>query len=312
MDLEMVLNELSLRSAANDIKMAKQRMSELILTAREAAELGVKPIIRTHQEFYNTVLADNYSLSNWLVDKTVNRDDIRFILTAAKTPYLADIQDSDIENKNILSDFLYEGEKSEGLGIAYLLESLALSINSDQKWELNSILLEYSWLEDDNLNLDTVTVTHASTVKNVKENLSWIQERLKTGVRDGCNLWQRKKDLFPSLSFCESVGQQIQSLGNGSPMLRQIVRKLFELENCCKTWRDGDFDFDLVASKVTPESDSRLQSLEDKLTFKCPDDVYRIFSLHLRMTGAGAWRLHFSTELGSGKIIIGYIGPKIQ
>lgn len=95
-------------------------------------------------------------------------------------------------------------------------------------------------------------------------------------------------------------------------MLTQVVNKLFDLENCCKTWTDGAFDLDLLASKATPESDSRLQKLEEKLTFKCRDDVYRVFSLHLRMTGAGAWRLHFSTELGLGKIIIGYMGPKIQ
>jgi|GEM_PF-2722505 len=75
MDLEMVFNELSLQVPANDIQMAKQRMSELILTAREAAELGVKPIIRTHHEFYNPLLADNYSLSNWLVDQFASKND---------------------------------------------------------------------------------------------------------------------------------------------------------------------------------------------------------------------------------------------
>ncbi|MCF2149481.1 hypothetical protein IQ276_024235 [Desmonostoc muscorum LEGE 12446] len=170
-----------------------------------------------------------------------------------------------------------------------------------------------TWLEDsENLNSDTVAVVHASSKEHVQEHIAWIQERLKTGVSDGLDLWNRRGELFPSLLFCESVSKQIQSLGNGSTMLRQILRKLFELENCCKTWTDGDFDLDILASKATPESDSRLQKLKDKLTFKCPDDVYRIFSLHLRMTGAGAWRLHFSTELGPGKIIIGYIGLKIQ
>lgn len=313
MDLEMAFNELSMRIPADNIQTAKQRMLDLIATAREAAERGVKPIIRTHSEFYASVLANNYSLSDWLRDPSIDRDDMRFILTAAKTPYLADIQNSEIENRNILSDFCCEGETSAGLGIAYLLESLALSIRSESKWKSNSIVLEVTWLEDsENLNSDTVAVVHASSKEHVQEHIAWIQERLRTGVSDGLDLWNRREDLFPSLLFCESVNQQIQNLGNGDPMLRQVVKKLFELENYCKTWTDGAFNLDLIPSKATPESDSRLQKLKPKLTFKCPDNVHRIFSFHLRMTGAGAWRLHFSEELGPDKIIIGYIGPKIQ
>ncbi|MEA5621294.1 hypothetical protein VB711_26165, partial [Cronbergia sp. UHCC 0137] len=92
----------------------------------------------------------------------------------------------------------------------------------------------------------------------------------------------------------------------------------FELENYCKNWREGAFNLDHLASKATPESDSRLKELKEKLTFECPDGKKRIFSLHLRMTGAGAWRLHFfpqleiCSKLGTGKIIIGYIGKKIE
>lgn len=94
-------------------------------------------------------------------------------------------------------------------------------------------------------------------------------------------------------------------------MLRQVLKRLFELEEYCKSWKNGAFDFDALPSKVTPESESRLKQFKDELTFECSDGKKRIFSLHVRMT-PGAWRLHFCTELGPEKIIIGYIGPKIQ
>jgi hypothetical protein len=151
MDLEMVLNELSLRIPADNIQTAQQRMSELIATAREAAEQGVKPIIRTHSNFYASILANNYSLSDWLADRSTDRDELRFLLTAARTPFLTDIQNSEIENKSILSDFNYEGENCKGFGIAYLLESLALSIKSETCWDSNNIVLEATWLEDEDL-----------------------------------------------------------------------------------------------------------------------------------------------------------------
>jgi hypothetical protein len=91
MDLEMVFNELSLRVFADNIQTAQQRMSDLVATARQASELGIKPIIRTHSQFYAASIARNYSLSDWLKDPSVNRDFQRFILTATKAPFLADI-----------------------------------------------------------------------------------------------------------------------------------------------------------------------------------------------------------------------------
>lgn len=311
MDLEMVLNELSFLSPADDIQTAKKRMSELVDTAREAAEVGVKPIIRTHDKFYNEVLTNNYSLSDWLVDRTVDRDKIRFILTAAKTPYLADIQNSDIENKTILSDFSCDGEVSEGLKIAYLLRSLAISIQSQPRWESNHIVVEATWLEDDDqLNSDTFTVIHVSSKNHVKDHVDWIQERLKEGVRDGIELWNCREELFPSLVFCESVSKEIKSLGNGNLILGQIIGRLFAIEKSCKNWIDGNYDIKQLP-KASPESETRLQQFEDKLTIRCPDGKKRIFSLHVRMT-PGDWRLYFYPELNPRKIIIGYIGRKIQ
>jgi hypothetical protein len=95
-------------------------------------------------------------------------------------------------------------------------------------------------------------------------------------------------------------------------MLRQVIKRLFELETSCKNWTVGAFDLDSLPSKTSPESESRLKRLKKQLTFRCPDNKERIFSLHVRMTGASAWRLYFSTDLGIGKVIIGYIGLKIE
>jgi hypothetical protein len=312
MDLDMVFNELSLRIPADSIQIAQQRMSELIATAREAAELGVKPVIRTHSNFYASVLANNYSLSDWLADRNTDREELRFLLATAKTPFLADVHNSEIANQNILSDFYCEDENCEGLGIAHILESLALSIQSEPCWNVNSVVIKIIWLDDDNFNSDIITVFHANCKEHVKKNIAWIQERLRTSVSNGLELWERREELFPSLDFCEVASQQIQNLGTGNPMLRQVIKRLFELETSCKNWTVGAFDLDSLPSKTSPESESRLKRLKKQLTFRCPDNKERIFSLHVRMTGASAWRLYFSTDLGIGKVIIGYIGLKIE
>jgi hypothetical protein len=158
---------------------------------------------------------------------------------------------------------------------------------------------------------EMVEIIHASCSDHVQEHTDWIQKRIRTGILEGLDLWNRREELFPSLVFCDDVYKQMLYLGKGNLILQQVVKRLFELEEYCKTWTDGAFNSDNLPSKATPESDSRLKRLKKELTFICPDGKERIFSWHVRMT-PGAWRLHFSVELGPGKIIIGYLGYKID
>ncbi len=96
----------------------------------------------------------------------------------------------------------------------------------------------------------------------------------------------------------------------GDPILQQVKKRLFELEQYCQIWTTGSFNKNLLPSKTTPESDSRIKEFRQQLTIECPDGKKRLFSWHLRIT-PGAWRLYFSEELGPRKIIISYIGLKL-
>jgi hypothetical protein len=315
MDLEMVFNELSARTLAPDISTARQWMSELISTMREAKGCGLKAM-RTKEDFWAIILAENYPLSCWLIDPEVNKDDRTFLRTlATKTPLSVDItdvkiktiQDSDCELGSL------QGTQAEGFKVAYYLETLAISFNSESLWNSSRIKLELIQIDDnEELIQESVEVLHASQENHVLEHANWIQKRQQTGVADGLELWNRRAELFSSLEFCDRVSQQIKSLVDPK-MLRQVVRKLFELDELSKSWTDGALNLDNLPSNASPESESRLQKFRQELTIKCPgpDEKKRLFSLHVRMT-PGAWRLHLCTELGPGKIIIGYIGPKIK
>ena len=313
MDLEMVFNELSARNLAPDISIARQWMSELIMTMREAKSCGLKGI--RIQEYFNAmVLAENYPLSRWRNDNQVNRDERTFLKTlATKTPLSVEIADLSIKIKVDDSDceLSLHGSQADGFKVAHYLETLAISLNSESLWNSSRIKLELTQIDESGeLIEEIVEVIHASQKNHVIEHDDWIQKRQLTGVVDGLELWNRRAELFSSLEFCDRLSEQIQSVVDPT-MLRQIVRKLFELEALSKNWTDGALDLEKLPSKVSPESESRLKQFREQLNIKCLDGTKRIFSLHVRMT-PGAWRLHFCTELGPGKIIIGYIGPKIQ
>lgn len=313
MDLEMVFNELSLRTPATDIPTARKLMSDFIKTVLTATNQGVKKVIRTEYDLNNILLAPNYPLIRWRNDNEVQREERSFFRTlTSKAPFLIDITDLDIENSVNLSEFKHQGEQASGLGHAFLLDALAMSVKSEPRWDCSRLELAVRRLDENAGIIDEIVeIIHASSSNHVHENLVWIRNRIRTKVINGLDLWNRKEELFPSLIFCDDVGKQMQSIVPGNPMLRQIVKRLSELEVYCKSWKTGAFNADHLPCKVSPESETRLQQFEQELTFRCPDGVKRVFSLHVRMT-PGAWRLHFSTESGPGKIIIGYIGLKIQ
>ncbi|NEQ41443.1 MAG: hypothetical protein F6K40_36710 [Okeania sp. SIO3I5] len=60
--------------------------------------------------------------------------------------------------------------------------------------------------------------------------------------------------------------------------MQQIKKRLLELEKYCQIWQTGTFNLNLLPSKTTPESDSRIQEFRHQLTIKCPDDKTRLFS----------------------------------
>ena len=313
MDLEMVFNELSARTLAPDISTAQQWMSELISAMREAKRCGLKGI-RTQADFHAMFLAENYPLSRWRNDLQVNREEQTFLRTlATKNPLSVDIPDLDIKIKVEAPDceLILQGSQAEGFKVAHYLETLAISLNSESLWNSSRLNLELIQIDDNGeLIEESVEVLHASQKNHVLEHADWIKKRQQTAVVDGLELWNRRAELFSSLEFCDRVSQQIESLIDPK-MLRQVVRKLFELDELSKNWTDGALDLDNLPSKVSPESESRLKEFREQLNIECLDGKKRIFSWHVRMT-PGAWRLHFCTELGPGKIIIGYIGPKIK
>lgn len=310
MTLEMVLNELSLQTPAPDIPTARQWMSEFIQTILEATKTGVKRILRTQDNINSIELAPNYPIAKWRNDRKVNREEQRFFrVLTTKAPFWTDVAE-EIEDDLDLSDIFHQGKSASGLAFAFVSDALPVSFLSEQIWDCSFLTLDIIQLHDNNdLREEQQEIVHASKKIHIQEHTNWIQNRIRMSVGSGMELWQRRSELFPHLEFCDSVEKQISSLAASYPILTQVKKRLFELEEAAKNWTAGNFDLDTLSSKATPESESRLQELKSELTIQCPDGEDRLFTYHLRMT-PGAWRLYF-IPFKSGHIIIGYIGRKL-
>lgn len=313
MDLEMVLNELSLHPLASNEYEARQRMTNLVGTMVTATTNGVKRTLRTQRNFAAEELASGYPVARWLKDAKVDRDSQRFFRgIVTKSSFLAEITQNNIVDISERSEYFWEEKPALGLGAAYVLDALALSLPSDPCWNKETLQLKITQLGDDSEIIDTLeTIHHASLIDHVRIHLPWINQRLRTNARsnvnEGADIWLYKKEWFPHLYFCEQTKRQLQMIDRGHVMLKPVLTRLYELEHYCAGWLDGPFDHSQIVSKATPESEATLKTYSSEHTFRCHDGTQRLFTWHLRMT-PGAWRLYFYPLPEEHKIIVGYIG----
>lgn len=186
MSVDMVLNSLSLSTPVSDTATARTLMSELILVLSTASRLGVKTL-RTQDNVYTLVLAQDYPVSKWFQDRQVDRVERQFFLgLATKTPLLKDTGITTAEDKISLAEYICNGKVNNALGIAYLLNALVISFCSDVEWDCDQLHIEITRLEDSNiisdadLGLKTTyeRLIHASKKEHVLNHKTAIQTLL--------------------------------------------------------------------------------------------------------------------------------------
>jgi len=168
----MVFNELSAKAQAADSASARKRMSIFIATTVLATgNFGVKRVLRIEKEFFDILLAPEYPLNRWLNDNQADREEKRRLSSlVTKYPPLSGFEETEIEYKYMLYKFRYNSQPAHGLGIAYLLDALALSFDSDSQWNESRISIQMP---------ETVMVYHACRPEHVRKNESWIKEQLQ-------------------------------------------------------------------------------------------------------------------------------------
>ena len=136
-----IFNELSVEPKALDKVEARERMETFILTCIKAKSIGFSPL-RYRQNLLSVRLTEDYTIGQWTTDLAVNRDlRSRWKSIATATPFLMPTETA-AANHLAESVFNIEEEIAEGLGVALLKETLAISFDSDAQWDTTSIALE--------------------------------------------------------------------------------------------------------------------------------------------------------------------------
>jgi hypothetical protein len=254
MEIDLILNELSTKDFPVDLDVYRL-MSNFIATIKAMKARYGKINLRTEYDFYEILLSPDYPLRRWL--NTVDEVERRFFKSLiTKSPFSTDIPDlqiRDLEDNRGLTEFHYRGKVAIGLGVAYLLDAIAISLLSADLWDLPYLEIDRYQIDRGEIVKKVVKVVHISTASHIDTHIDWIDSRQRIEITSGKVLWERKEDSFPHLLFCDRLSNVLTTLEDNNPILKQVIKRLFELERCAREWEDGNFDLDCLP-KASPES----------------------------------------------------------
>ncbi len=204
-------------------------------------------------------------------------------------------------------EFLCAEKRAVGLGLAVANRQLAVSL-FDRDWPDPVVGLERFWLEESGdgelvERTEAVKVKHASTDAHVAAHRQFILDLALPVVFTGLDIWNDRRSLYPCLRFLPRVEAQLRGYASGEA-LRQIARRLRELNDSIDQWDRSTSPSPRWRSKVTPEGGER------KLLcmFMDLDGEERCFDLHARFT-PGPGRIHF--RLDRQWAAIAHVGRKL-
>jgi len=162
------------------------------------------------------------------------------------------------------------------------------------------------------VNFQSTTIPISRQITDVKSfNLFKVNCVKDNAYNSFDNFWESREILFPNLIFCNNVHQQISHFSLNDDRFKLINDKLKKLDGFAGKWNNGTFEFNKMGLDCSPDTPSRIANTLSFRTFRCPDDLERIFSLHIKWYfGGEPFRLYFYPDPNTIKVYIGYIGPK--
>ena len=178
--MDLIFNELSLTHKADDKFNAQKLMENLLHTCKTARNTGDRNLfnrLRVAADFTQWLLSENYTINDWLNDRTTNRKYKELFLGFKRFPYI-DENDENVENAYVGNYyFLYSPDskelhlkESEGLAVAFLYNTISVSLETHRVWDGNIIEI----IEKIENKEKTVEVKHGSCPDHINLHYDWI------------------------------------------------------------------------------------------------------------------------------------------
>ena len=215
--MELIFNEFSTFHKAETTHIANSRMEQLLLTFRslKGYNVNVKKI-RFRRDYYQLSLSENYSIQDWLDNPAVRKTFKDLFRGIIKYP-IVDESDENVEEK-FISNYYYLAEDSipellgvsvEGLAVAFLVNSLAISLQSHPLWRHTEIKL----LEREENSEKIVNVKHISAPDHIDIHREWLENN-------------RHVEIVKTSILAENKPIKLSSDHHGNNILKDFAKRL--------------------------------------------------------------------------------------
>ncbi|MXN31567.1 hypothetical protein [Delftia sp. CH05] len=198
---------------------------------------------------------------------------------------------------------------SSALAWATLLDSATVSFDAHPDWSKEWVEISFRRLDDDGNLLDIDSRTrNASQAAHADEHEGWLKLLGYTSVQSAAQVWREKEDRFPGLHFLPRVEKDLVALGGSGIPFQQAILSLASLAKDVDAWK-VESPWPEFSSKASPEAETR-----QDLCWVMDDSTGKkeLFDWHIRFTGGLAGRIHFRVDSANKRLIIAYIGGKLN
>jgi hypothetical protein len=150
---------------------AQRKLTLFADAANRARKEGFRHI-RSHYNTNQIILAEGYTLFDWLNDKSVPRNYRDYMYGVFVLPFIKE-DDEDIEQQYVEANYYFEDKGANisktgclGLASAYLYETLSISLSTSPVWELYELPLI----------IEKETQTSLVSVYNISSTASFVPE----------------------------------------------------------------------------------------------------------------------------------------
>lgn len=268
--------------------------------------------------WYQMQLTENMVVGDWLGKQSRNkRQRIKSLLSKTRNSYIPP-EENVLSHRFALSSFSLLGDKTcetPALGACFLSKQLAISCNSDEKW--NSHCLEITGcelLENEEFANISGKVRNCTSIGHLNFHIEKIkQERNDRLIEEG-NLWNNRTEIFPNLIFCGDTENQLTKLSISKHLYSQLYNVLRNLNDyCCsgKSYSISDLkestSLDISDESITVKNNPKLMK---QRKFRI-DGNFEFFGYHVK-NFSETYRLHFFPKTSENKIYIGYFGSHLS
>ena len=202
--MNQIFNELSESSCYPTKQEARLGMEKLANLIRSMSIIGFSRHMLTTKNFSTLLLTANFTINDWATERKTNidRDLQRFILQSAGfSPYIEDLL-NESEDKELM-EFIYESQKSLGLGLAALQKTGVLSLDGDKRFTTSPIQISCFSTDGVSETHKTLNVPSIYDESSQKEFIKWHKNSLLQNCRRPKDILNKCKYLFPYLSINE-------------------------------------------------------------------------------------------------------------